>query len=47
MSDKKKTVSVLLDFDTWLKFKIWCAKQDKKIASVLAELVNKLMEGEE
>lgn len=41
MSEKKKSVSVLLCFDTWLKFKIFCAKQDRTISDVMEEIVTK------
>lgn len=46
---KKKSVSVQIDFDVWLRFKILCAKQDRTISDMVAEILTKVVEegGEE
>lgn len=45
MSETKKTVSVILDFDKWLKLRIWCAKRNKTISSLLAKYIDSVLEG--
>lgn len=43
--EKKKTVSVILDFDTWLALKFDCAKKERSVSSLISEIVTNYLKG--
>lgn len=43
MSEKKKTVSLLIDSELWKQFKVLCTMQDRTINEVVAEVLEKFV----
>lgn len=46
MEKRMKSISVQIDHDTWLLFKIMCARKDRTISEMVCEILSKYVEEE-
>lgn len=46
MEKRMKSISVRIDYDTWLLFKVFCARKDRTISDMVCEILGKYVEEE-